>query len=223
MKYFKNSLLVGLLGLFLLFDVSAQETRLLRQPSISDSHITFSYGSDIWIADLDGSNVERITSSPAVDSHPHLSPDGQWIAFTSNRAGNENVYVVSRLGGTPTRLTWEPTGGAVRGWAPDGKQILYGSDRGTAPSSYSRLWTVSATGGPSSLLSAQWGYDGAFSPNGKQLIVDKMDRWDVEWRNYRGGQNTPLILLDLKSQKETLLPFDEPTVDIHTTWLGDKI
>jgi tricorn protease len=72
-------------------------------------------------------------------------------------------------------------------------------------------------------LSAQWGYDGAFSPNGKQLIVDKMDRWDVEWRNYRGGQNTPLILLDLKSQKETLLPFDEPTVDIHPTWLGDKI
>ncbi len=221
--YFKNSSILAFIGLVLFFNVTAQETRLLRQPSISDTHITFSYGSDIWIANLDGSNVKRITSSPAIDGHPHLSPDGNWIAFSSNRAGNNNVYVVSKDGGAPTRITWEPTGGTVRGWSNDGKSILYGSSRGTGPRGYSRLWTVPATGGPSNLVSHQWGFDGSFSPNDKQIIVDKMDRWDGEWRAYRGGQNTPLILLDIKSQKETLLPFDEPTMDIQPTWLGDKI
>ena len=100
---------------------------------------------------------------------------------------------------------------------------MYGSRRGTAPRGYSRLWTVPANGGSSKLISHQWGFDGSFSPNDKQIIIDKMDRWDGEWRAYRGGQNTPLILLDIKSQMETLLPFEEPTMDIQPTWLGDKI
>lgn len=220
---FKNSPFFLLITLLLSFNVFAQETRLLRQPSISETHITFTYGSDIWGANLDGSDVQRITSSPAVDSHPHLSPDGNWIAFSSNRSGNTNVYVVSKEGGTPKRLTWEPSASVVRGWSNDGKTILYSSGRGTAPRGHGKLWTVSTQGGPSSQLTKQWSYDGSFSPNDKQLIIDKMDRWDSEWRVYRGGQNTPLILLDIKSQKETMLPFDEPTMDIQPTWLGDKI
>ena len=221
--HFKNSSIFFFLHFLLFFKLSAQETRLLRQPSISDNHIAFNYGSDIWVANLKGSDVKRITSSAAIDAHPHLSPDGNWIAFSSNRAGNTNVYVVSINGGTPKRLTWEPSGGTVRGWTNDGQNVLYGSRRGTAPRGYTRLWTVPATGGPSKLVSRQWGFDGSYSPNDKQIIIDKMDRWDGEWRAYRGGQNTPLILLDVKSQKETLLPFEEPTIDIQPTWLGDKI
>ena len=81
--------------MLLISPLHSQGTRLLRQPSIAGTQVTFTYGSDIWISDLDGGNTERITSTAAVESNPHFSPDGKWIAFNSNRSGNQAVYVVS--------------------------------------------------------------------------------------------------------------------------------
>lgn len=202
--------------------VKAQNTLLLRQPSLSATHIAFTYGGDIWLSDRSGKNVQRITSTPAVESDPHLSPDGKWIAFSSNRSGNVAVYSVAIDGGTPKRLTWYPDESFVRGWTPDGKNILYATSRNTAPTGFNRLWTVSANGGPSKMLSAQWGNDGSYSSDGTKLIVDRLSRWDVEWRNYRGGQNTPLVILNLADQTEKLLPYAS-TVDIEPLWLGEHI
>ncbi len=201
---------------------SAQGSRLLRQPTISQSEIAFVYGGDLWLVSRDGGPAQRLTSTPAVESHPHFSPDGQWIAFSSNRAGTTSVYVVSREGGTPKRLTWYPSGSFVRGWSADGKRILYATARETAPSNYRRLWTVSVTGGPSTRLPAPWANDGSYAPDGKKMIIDRMSRWDSEWRAYRGGQNTPLVLFDPVSLEETLLP-NERTTDVQPIWLGNKI
>ncbi|WP_296312434.1 S41 family peptidase [Winogradskyella sp. UBA3174] len=200
----------------------AQGTRLLRQPDISATHITYAYGSDLWVSELNSQEAKRITSTAASESNPYFSPDGNWIAFSSNRAGRNNVYIVSKNGGEPKRLTWHPSGSTVRGWTNDGKHILFASDRDTAPRPYNRLYTISIEGGAPTLLTKQWSHDGSYSPNGKQMIVDKMDRWDIEWRAYRGGQNTPLIILDLESQNEVLLPH-ENTTDIQPMWLRDKI
>jgi tricorn protease len=201
---------------------TAQSTLLLRQPSLSATHIAFTYGGDIWLTDRNGKNVQRITSTPAVESDPHLSPDGKWIAFSSNRSGNVAVYIVAVEGGTPRRLTWYPEECTVRGWAPDGKNILYATSRNAAPTGFNRLWSVSVNGGPSRMLSAQWGNDGSYSPDGTKLIIDRLSRWDVEWRNYRGGQNTPLVILNLADQTEKLLPYAS-TVDIEPLWLGEHI
>ncbi|MCC1484550.1 S41 family peptidase [Winogradskyella immobilis] len=217
--YFLKTLTIVLLTTFFSY---GQGTRLLRQPDISNTHIVYTYGSDVWISSLNSSEAKRITSTAAVESNPYFSPDGQWIAFSSNRAGSDNVYIVSKDGGEPKRLTWHPSGSTVRGWSNDGKHILFASNRETAPRPYDRLYTISKDGGAPKLLTKQWSYDGAFSPNGNQLIIDKMDRWDVEWRAYRGGQNTPLRILDLASQSEELLP-NNSTTDIQPLWLGDLI
>ena len=208
----------------LLFSIStfAQGTRLLRQPDINDSQITFCYGSDVWIANINGSNAKRLTSTSAVEQHPYFSPDGKWIAFTSNRFGANAVYVVSVEGGDATRLTWHPNGAQVRGWTNDGKHILYASSRDVAPSSFDRLWTVPVKGGPSTLITKQWSTSGSYSKDGKQMIIDRMSRWDEEWRAYRGGQNTPLVILNLSNSKETLLP-NNKTTDIKPIWMGDNI
>lgn len=208
----------------LLFSIStfSQGTRLLRQPDISNSQITFTYGSDIWIADKDGLNVTRITSTAAIESDPHFSPDGKWIAFTSNRFGSNAVYVVSVEGGDATRLTWHPNGAQVRGWTNNGKHVLYASSRDVAPSSFDRLWTVPVKGGPSTLVTNQWSTSGSYSKDGKHMVIDRMSRWDEEWRAYRGGQNTPLVILNLNNSQETLLPNDK-TTDIKPIWLGDTI
>lgn len=83
----KKKLLLGICLFSLFFTANAQETRLLRQPSLSATQITFTYGGDVWISDIAGKNTLRITSTAAVESNPHLSPDGQTIAFSSNRTG----------------------------------------------------------------------------------------------------------------------------------------
>ena len=100
---------ISLLGVCLLvLSTYAQDTRLLRQPSISDTHIAFAYGGDIWVSSLgDDGPAKRLSSTPAVESNPHLSPDGKWIAFSSNRSGNQAVYVVPIDGGDAKRLTWQ--------------------------------------------------------------------------------------------------------------------
>ena len=199
------------------------DTRLLGQPTLSSEHVAFTHGADLWIAPRAGGEARRLTSTPAIESNPHFSPDGQFIAFSSNRSGNHQVYVLPVAGGTSRRLTWYPADSFARGWVPDGSHVVYGSSRETAPSSYLRLWTVSPGGGPSQILPPHWGFDGSYSPDGTQMIVDQISRWDSEWRHYRGGQNTPLVILDLENLEESLLPQSERSTDIQPVWLGERI
>ncbi|HMH23742.1 MAG TPA: PDZ domain-containing protein [Puia sp.] len=201
---------------------SGQGTRLLRQPALSATQLVFVYGGDIWVTGKNGGEARRITSTAAVESDPHFSPDGHTIAFSSNRSGVPEVYIVPVEGGIPIQLTWYPAPSFPRGWTPDGAKVIYASTRETAPSTYSRLWTVSVSGGPSTLLPAPWGFDGSVSPDGKKLVIDRVRRWDSEWRHYRGGQNTPLQVLDLNTLAEQSIP-NERTMDLYPVWLGGEV
>jgi len=200
----------------------AQGTRLLAQPTLNGEHIAFGYGGDLWVVGRDGGLARRLTSTPALEWDPHFSPDGRSIAFTSTRAGLPAVFVMPVEGGAPTRLTWYRRPALARGWTPDGSRVVYASDRETAPVGYQRLWTVSPEGGPSELLPAPWGVDGSFAADGRRLVVERVGRWDVEWRGYRGGQNTPLTILGLDDLSERRLPNDR-TTDTSPVWMGDEI
>ncbi|MEP7144215.1 MAG: PDZ domain-containing protein, partial [Ferruginibacter sp.] len=218
-----SKVVISFFFLFLsISQVFSQGTRLLRQPDLSATQIVFEYGGDIWVTPITGGDARRITSTAAVEANPHFSPDGEWITFSSNRSGISQVYIVSARGGAPSRLTWYPAASFPRGWTPDGKQVLYASGRESAPTSYARLWTVSAKGGPSTLLPAPWAFDGNYAPDGNKLIIDRVSRWDVEWRHYRGGQNTPLQILDLKTLAELSIP-TEGSMDIHPHWMNNEI
>jgi tricorn protease len=213
---------LAVLALTIPATASPQTTRLLRQPTVSATQIAFEYGGDLWIVGREGGEARRLTSTPAIESDPQLSPDGRWIAFTSNRSGNADVYVMPADGGDPRRLTWHPGFDFARGWSPDGKLVLFSSTRNTAPATFNRLWTVPAEGGVERLLPAPMAIRGAWAPDGKRLVYDRVSRWDVEFRNYRGGQNTPITILDPASLDEVRLP-NERTADTQPVWLGDTI
>ncbi|MBN1889811.1 MAG: PD40 domain-containing protein [Thermoflexales bacterium] len=76
-------------------------------------------------------SLVRLTDDPAVDSGPAWSPDGKYIAFESNRDGNDEVYVMYADGATPTRLTENPAADLWPAWSP----LLYAPGASTPPGS----------------------------------------------------------------------------------------
>jgi tricorn protease len=87
--------------------------------------ITFAYHDDIWVANADGSNARRLTTHVAREINPRFSPDGNWVAFSSNRMGNYDVFVVPVTGGEPRQLTWHSANDEVQYWTPDGSGIVF--------------------------------------------------------------------------------------------------
>ena len=70
---------------------------------------------------------DLLTNNAATDDQPAWSPDGTKIAFTSDREGNTDIYVMNVDGSSPTRLTkygppWEV---GLAAWSPDGTRIAY--------------------------------------------------------------------------------------------------
>jgi len=66
--------------------------------------------------DGDGNNQLNITDHPANDRNPSWSPDGQSIAFVSNRDGNDEIYVMTPLGNNQRRLTNNPVFDRAPAW-----------------------------------------------------------------------------------------------------------
>src|SRR5262245_62540422 len=77
-------------------------TRLLRTPTVSATQIAFAYANNIWIVERAGGRARRLTSFQGQTSNPHFSPDGKWIAFSAEYAGNTDVYVAPAEGGVPS-------------------------------------------------------------------------------------------------------------------------
>ena len=105
---------------------SAQEPiRFARTPDISPDGklITFSYQGDIYTCETIGGTARAVTSHPAHDINPIFSPDGRQIAFSSNRHGSYDIFVVGARGGKPKRLTFDASSDMACGWSPDGKSI----------------------------------------------------------------------------------------------------
>lgn len=198
-------------------------TRLLRTPTVSATHIAFAYANNIWMVDRAGGVARRITSFAGGASNPKFSPDGQTLAFTASYGGNSDVYVVPTAGGEPTRLTWHPGADVVQGWTPDGRAVMFASGRATwAPSAAPRFWTVPAGGGVEEPMALPRAYMGKISADGAHIAYRLNNSWDEERRNYRGGQNKPIWIVDLKTHDLITPPFTN-SKDTDPVWVGRSV
>ena len=155
--------------------------------------------------------------------NPHFSPDGKRIAFSAEYAGNIDVYVVPAEGGEPKRLTWHPGADLVQGWTPDGKSVLFSSTRASwAPSATARFWTVPADGGVEEPLPLPRAYQGKVSADGTHIAYRMNNSWDEERRNYRGGQNRPIWIVDPKTF-DVLSPPWTDSKEMDPAWVGDTV
>ncbi len=198
-------------------------TRLLRTPSVSARHIAFAYANNVWVVERAGGAARRLTSFQGQTQNPKLSPDGKLVAFSAEYAGNTDVYVVPVEGGQPKRLTWHPSADIVQGWTADGKSVMFASPRATwAPSGAPRFWTVPVDGGVESPMPMPRAYQGKLSPDGSRIAYRMPSSWDEERRNYRGGQNKPIWILDLKSFALDTTPFAN-SKEMDPAWVGDQV
>ena len=195
--------------------------RLARHPDYHAGKIAFSYLGDIWTANEDGSAPQRLTDNRGHEMYPRFSPDGRWIAFSSNRYGNNDVFVVAATGGTPRRLTFHTGNDDVVGWTRDSQNIVFRAAHGDgAFPNVATLYQVAAGGGQEQPLPVDWGYWGNFSPDGKSLIFN---RHPAVWtrQHYRGSFAADLWIADLTAKTYKQLLPDERYNRYWPMWGAD--
>jgi serine/threonine protein kinase/sugar lactone lactonase YvrE len=121
--------------------------------SVGRSHLAYSQETmdwDIWRLDLHrkGGAQARFIASTKGEFNPQFSPDGQRVAFVSDRSGPNEVWVADGQGGHPLRLTSSARGGDVASprWSPDGRSIAFESS--TESEEGRHVYVISASGGP---------------------------------------------------------------------------
>jgi len=217
------ALVISLVAVGTFAQTANAQTRLLRTPTVSTAQIAFAYANNIWTVPRAGGSARRVTSFQGQTSNPHFSPDGKWIAFSGEYAGNLDVYVAPAEGGEPRRLTWHPGADVVQGWTADGKSVLFTSGRATwAPAGAPRFWTVPATGGIEEPFPLPRAYQGKISADGARVAYRMNNSWDEERRNYRGGQNRPIWIVDLKTLDLISPPWTD-SKDMDPVWLDDAV
>ena len=176
---------------------SAREARLVRYPHYHAGKVTFSYLGDIWVAGEDGSNVQRLTAHKGRDFNSRFSPDGKWIAFSSDRNGNLDVFVMPAGGGHVRQLTHHSADDVALNWTPDSKGVLFASQRGE--DFMGKLYVVPLDGGMPRDAGPDFGLTGSYSPDGKKLAVNR--KGQSYWRKmYRGAYQTDVTVMDVASK-----------------------
>jgi len=196
--------------------------KLMQYPDVSETHITFTYGDDVWIASKSGGIANRLSSPTGAESFPRFSPDGKMIAYTANYNGNNDVYVINSKGGIPKRLTFHGMTDRVLGWTPDGKSVLFASSRESGRQRYSQFYTVAIKGGSPMKLDIPYGEYASFSQDGKKIAYTDRSRVQRNWKRYRGGTAPDIHIFDLKSYQTENITTNAANDELPM-WIGESI
>lgn len=203
----------------------AAPAKFVRYPHVHGNRLAFSYHGDLWVANLDGTNPVRLTAHVSRNTFPRFSPDGKWIAFTSNRMGNDDVWVIPATGGEAKQLTFLSTGDSVLYWTPDSQRILFTTSRG-ARAFGSPIYSVPVDGGLPEPLGADFASAGMLRQDGQVLAFNRMGA--RYWRKgYKGNASDNIWTLDLKTKafaqltNTDLKGFREHRQNLYPMWGAD--
>ena len=163
--------------------------------------IAFDLLGDIYVMPVSGGEARALTSGIPWDMQPRFSPDGRWIAFTSDRSGGDNIWIMDRDGKSPQQVTKEtfrlPNSPA---WTPDSQYIAARKHfTGTRSAGAGEIWLWHRTGGEGLQMTkraTEQKDDGepAFSPDGRYLYWSE-DSTPGKLFEYNKDPNTQIYVI----------------------------
>ncbi len=171
----------------------AQESPLwMRDCTISPdgTTIAFTYKGDIYTVPVSGGRAMQLTSHPAYDTAPVWSPDSKKIAFASDRMGSLDVFIVSREGGVPQRLTTH-SGSETPIVFKDNGHVLFAAaiqpsaeDMQFPSGTFNQVYEVSVEGGRPRMFSSMPMEHISIRKDGKQWLYQDKKGYEDPWRKH---------------------------------------
>lgn len=187
--------LIGLGGV-----THASEVPYARDLALSPDGKTLAlaWAGDIWSAPVEGGDARRLTVHPAADTSPVWSRDGRHIAFSSERHGAANVFVMTSAGADVRRLTFSDRGETPSDFSPDGGYVYFHARKAGEVMFEPRVYRVSVAGGQDWRVLECMSSNARISPDGRHIAFQR--GWSPWWRRgYRGTANHDLWALTLES------------------------
>ena len=165
----------------------------MRYPAISPDgqSIAFEYQGDIYTVPVTGGKATAIVTHVAYDFDPVWSPDGQWIAYASDRNGNYDVFLVPASGGFSKQLTVHTANEVPTCFTPNGDSVIFVADRmpdvldaqyptGAQP----QLYEVSVTGGRPHQILTTSALNVQLDRSGNRMLYDDLKGYENPWRKH---------------------------------------
>ena len=197
----------------------------LRQPTLCGDTLVFVSDDDLWRVDIRGGVAHRLTSGLSEPSHPALSPDGRWLAFTGRDEQHAEVWLMPAAGGPARRCTWLGSEVQVRGWTPDGR-ILFVSNHGQPFLRNLHAWTLGLVGGEPEPWPARLPLGPvdhlAYGPGGRRAI-GRNTADPARWKRYRGGRAGQLWMESAAERGSFARMAALPGNVSCPMWLGERL
>ena len=155
------------------------------------SEIVFCYKGDIYKVSAQGGTAVQLTTQASYEANPVWSPDGEQIAFASDRNGNFDLFIMSADGGAARRLTYHSASEIPSTFTPDGKYVLFSAsiqDPATSAlfptSAMTELYRVPVEGGNTEQVlgtPAEWV---CFDKAGSNFLYQDRKGFEDEWRKH---------------------------------------
>ena len=134
---------------------------------------------DLWRQRVNGGTPEQITSDPAGDFAPAVSPDGRELAFHSTRNGSNNrdVFVMPSAGGAAVQVSNSPGDDRAPQWSPDGRTLAWSDNfnpDGALAASRNPDRTWSAPERFKNVIKGSMGVAGSWRSDGRMTVVDSV-------------------------------------------------
>ncbi|MEZ5466747.1 MAG: S41 family peptidase [Lysobacterales bacterium] len=174
-----------------------------RQPALHGDQVVFVAEGDLWSVPVSGGQATRLTTHPAQETQPAVSPDGRELAFVASYGGDEEVHVMPMSGGQPRQLSFDGGRIALQGYMPGG-ELVYATDSVVGPSGRRVLRVLDPATGESRDLPLADANEASFDSSGKRLWFTRFGL-HVSGDNaldYRGGAMAQLYRFNLGADQE---------------------
>ncbi len=191
-----------------------------RFPALYGDTLVFVAEGDLWRVPVTGGVAARLTTHPAGEANPAISPDGKTVAFSAGYEGPTEAYTMPLAGGLPVRRTFDGEGSTVVGWTPEG-HLLYATRRhSTLPDV--QLAKLDLASSQRSLLPLAQASDASWGPEGT-LYFTRLAFQGSHTKRYRGGTAQSLWRLRPGAPEAEPLTADYPGTSKEPMWWQGRL